>query len=182
MLVDAEPVCRDDAVGPPADLIVGGGDDVLAVGAVPGVDPVVLAEASDPSHAVLACLAECDRGSVAEPSREVLDVTPERVHEAAVAAARAAAGDVLLEDHDVDPGVEPLEVESGPHARVAPAEDHDIGGRVTTERRRGFTGIMRRARRAATSFGRRRGEGGVHSSLISRDHDPTRSRLPVAPC
>ena len=47
VLVDAEPVGGDDAVGPPADLIVGGGHDVLAVGAVPGVDPVVFAEASD---------------------------------------------------------------------------------------------------------------------------------------
>ena len=142
VLVDAEAVGGDDPVSPAAHLVVGGGHHVLAVGAVPGVDPVVLAEASDPSHAVLARLAERDRGSVAESSREVLDVAPERVHEAAVAAARAAAGDVLLEDHDVDPGVELLEVEGGPHARVTPAEDHDVGGRVTAERRRGFAGIV----------------------------------------
>ena len=59
-------------------------------------------------------------------AREVLEVAPERVHEAAVAAARAAAADVLLEDHDVDPGIELLELDGRPHPGVAAAEDHDV--------------------------------------------------------
>ena len=139
MLVDAQPVGGDDAVGPPAHLIVGGGDHVLPVGAVPGIDPVVVAEPSDGTDAVLAGFAERDRGLVSEPTREVLDVTPKRVHEAAVAAARAAARDVLLEDRDVDPGVELREMKSGPHPRVAPAEDDDVGGRVAAS-----TGEVRR--------------------------------------
>ena len=142
MLVNAQPVCGDDAIRPPTHLVFGGRHDVLAVAAVPGVDLVVLTEASDRADALLAHFAERDRRSVVEPVREVLDVTPERVDEAAVAPAGAAARDVLLDDRDVDPRVHVREMQRGPHPRVAATEDHDVGRRVATERRRGFAGIV----------------------------------------
>src|SRR5439155_16642969 len=54
---------------------------------------------------------------------------------AAVATAGAAATDVLLQQDDVESGVELLQEPRGPHPRVAAAEDHDVGFRVGVERR-----------------------------------------------
>ena len=116
--------------------------DVLPIGAVPGIDPLIAGEAADRLDALLTRLAERDRGSITEVVREVLQVAPERVHEPTVAAARAAADEVLLDDRDVDPGIELLQMERAPHPRVAAAEDHDIGREVSSQRRSGLARVV----------------------------------------
>ncbi len=124
----------------------------------PGVGAAFLEEAADPVHGVLAGLAQAEGGGVAEAGDQLVQVAPERVHEAAVAAARPAPADVLLDEHDVGAGIELLQEPRRPHPRVPAAEDHDVRlrvGRRARGRARPRTPAGR-ARRGATSYGRRR--------------------------
>ena len=68
----------------------------------------------------------------------------QRKHEAAVAAARAAAADVALDEHDVERRVVLLEPQRGPQARVAAADDADVGLLVALEARRVLLGAAER--------------------------------------
>ncbi len=70
---------------------------------------------------------------------------PEAADEPTVATAGAAAADVLFQDDHVGAGIELLQVEGGPHAGVAPAQDHDVGRGVLGERGCGFAGELGQA-------------------------------------
>ena len=139
VVANPQPVSRDHLVGPRPDLRLTRGDPQGSVGQEPGVDPVRLAEGADRGHALVADAADAKRHLVAVRLREVRQVVPEAADEPAVAPARPTAADVLLEDHDVGAGVQLLQVEGGPQARVAAAQDHDVGRRVAVERRRRLT-------------------------------------------
>ena len=117
----------------------------------PGVDAVASHHAPIPSTTSSASRAISIAASRPYRSHQVAEALPPAVDEAAVAPARPAAADVLLE-HD-DPRVRrPLEDElGGPHAGVAAADDHDVG--IGVRRQRGGRGDRPRrpAPRAATS-------------------------------
>ena len=142
-VVEPEPVRRDHVVGPLADLRGAGRRGELAVGAEPGVESLRLAERPDRLDAVLAGSAEPECGIVAEPLAQGREVSPERVDEPAVAPARPAAADVLLEQHHIDVRIEFLQEPGGPHAGEAAAEDHDVGARVAVEPRALIAGERR---------------------------------------
>src|SRR5438093_4490945 len=101
----------------------------------PGVDVVPLAEPADLGHAPGSREAELEGVAVAEPPGHVADRAPVPVHEPAVATARPPAADVLLQQDDVDARIALLQEVGRPHAGVAAAQDHDVGGRVRRERR-----------------------------------------------
>ena len=71
---------------------------------------------------------------VADAIAEDGQVVPERRDEAAVAAARAVSGEAGLEDDDVEPRLELLQVPGRPEPEVPAAGDHDVRSRVTVER------------------------------------------------
>ena len=70
------------------------------------------------STLVLAGPAQAQRRGVAERVTEMGQVVPVAVHEPAVASARAAAADVLLEHDHVDAGVERASVDQAVHSPV----------------------------------------------------------------
>ena len=76
---------------------------------------------------------QCPVSAVA--ARELGQVLPPSVHEPAVAPARPAAADVLLEQHDVRCGHPLAEEVGGPHPGVAAADDGDLGVDLAGERR-----------------------------------------------
>ena len=96
----------------------------------PRVDAVGLAPRADLGGGAPARHEQLERIRLAVGGDHVADVPPPAVAEAAVAAARPAAADVGLEQHDVEVRVALLQEPRGPHPRVAAAEDHDVGGRV----------------------------------------------------
>ena len=102
-----------------------------------------------PSTLVLAGAA--NRSAASSPNRSHRNVrSPQNeFDEPAVAPARAAAADVLLEEHDVDAGVELREEPRGPHPGVAAADDHDVGRGVLDERRARLAGERRQGERLA---------------------------------
>src|SRR2546430_17501867 len=61
---------------------------------------------------------------------------PPRRQTTAVAPAGAAAADVTLDEDDVERRLELLQPERGPQARVAAADDADVGALVARQRRR----------------------------------------------
>src|SRR5439155_3151739 len=79
--------------------------------------------------------AQLEGVAVAEPPGQLADRTPVPGHEPAVATARPPAADVLLQQDDFDARIALLQEVGRPHAAVAAAQDHDIGGRVRRERR-----------------------------------------------
>jgi hypothetical protein len=72
----------------------------------------------------------------AELVAQARQVAPVAVDEAAVAPARAAAAVLRFEQDDVEPGLALFQRQRGPEARVAAADDDDIGLGVPLERRR----------------------------------------------
>ena len=134
VLGEAQPVVDDHVVGPRAQLRVGGRERQLTVGSEPCVDAPVVAERADRADALLAHLAEPPSLMVAVALGEVGQLAPERVHEAAVAPARPAAADVLLQQHDLCTWRELPQEPRGPHPRVAPAHDHHVGFRLPLQR------------------------------------------------
>ena len=128
----------------PTRLLRGRGRDAdVAVALVPGVDAVGLAPRADRADALVRRRAmrrprSRPRRSISRPSASV---APERVHEPAVAPARPAAADVLLEQHDVDAG---LALASGTTRSTSPCSR-----RRGSRRRRSCRG------RAAAPAGRR---------------------------
>src|SRR5207247_5588130 len=115
----------------------------LAAEGEPGVDVVPLTEPADLGHAPGGREAELEGVAVAEPPGQLADRTPVPGHEPAVATARPPAADVLLQQYDVDARIALLQEVGRPHAAVAAAQDHDIGGRVRRERRTWVTRIVR---------------------------------------
>ena len=204
---EPESLGGDHQVGPPAHLGLGGGDREIAVGPEPGVDVVFFAEGPDRLDARLARAAEPERRGVAEHVGEVRQLVPVAVDEAAVASARAAAADVLFQHDDVDPGIELLELDRRPQPGVATTQDHDVGGGVASQPRRGIACELRHGERlpeppAAALVGRHercgRIDGGAHRvakriaqrrscvhgararSGVTTAHASTRSRRRVA--
>src|SRR5439155_23475685 len=101
----------------------------------PPVDPAPLAELADPGNDPVRDPRERERSLVAEPLAKPREVAPVAMHEPAVAAARTSAALVRLEHDDAQVGVTLLQRERRPEARVAAADDRDVGLCVTVERR-----------------------------------------------
>ena len=147
------------SLGPLADLRVRRRDAEVPVVREPGVDAAV-PRGSGRSRPRTSWPASHRRSAAASPNRgdQLVEVAPERVHEAAVAAARPAAADVLFEEHDVEAGVELLQEPRRPHARCTRRR----GSRRRPSCRCRAPGRARprtpagRAPRGATSCGRRR--------------------------
>ena len=118
----------------------GGRDPDVAGPREPRVDLVLVAPPPDGCDALVGCACDPQAEVRAVEADELLELVPEAVHEPAVAAARSATADVLLQEHDVQAGIAFLQEPGAPHPRVAAAEDHDVGGRVAHERRGGLSG------------------------------------------
>src|SRR5918999_771162 len=94
----------------------------------PGVDALRLAPLADRAHALRRGLAGGQRALVAEALAQRRQVRPQRLAEAAVAAARPVAADRGLEQHHRSARVG--QVPCRPHPGIAAADDHDIGGQL----------------------------------------------------
>ena len=109
------------------------------------------APGADAVHDLVGRARDRQRPVLAVAAREVGNVLPPPVHEPAVAPARPAAADVLLEQHDAR-ARHPLGQEvGGPHAGVSAADDRDVG-----------VDLIRRARGA--------GAGSPSAASASRSH------------
>ena len=101
------------------------------------VDAVLLAERADLVDGLLAGVRERERPLGAAELDERAELGPPGDREAAVAAARAAAADVLLEHDDVARRLALLDADRRPEPGVAAAHDRDVGARGALERRCG---------------------------------------------
>src|SRR4029079_11763262 len=126
---------RHHVVGPVPDLDLGAGGAEVPVRTEPGIEFLLLAEPPDPGHALLTRAAERERLRAPESSAQLAERAPPAVDESAVAPARAAATDVLLEEDDVQVRRRLLQEPRRPHPGVAATQDHDVGGGVAVERR-----------------------------------------------
>ena len=159
----AQPVRRHHVVGPVPDLHLGAGGAEVAVRTEPGIELLLLAEPPDPGHALLTRAAERERLRVPEPSAQLAERAPPAVDESAVAPARAAPADVLLEQDDVQVRLRLLQEPRRPHPGVAAAQDHDVGGRCrgrATGRARLVSG--ERVVQPPAATGVRRDRGSAH--------------------
>src|SRR5207342_3310391 len=98
-------------------------DREVAAVAEPRVDAVRPAPGADLGRRATARHQQLRRVGVAVGLADVADLLPPPVAEPAVAAARAAAADVGLEQDDVEIGLPLLEEPCGPQPRVPAAED-----------------------------------------------------------
>ena len=96
------------------------------------------------STACLARVRQRERALGAAQLHERAELGPPGDREAAVAAARAAAADVLLEHDDIARRLPLLDADRRPEAGVAAAHDRDVGARGALERRGG--GLVGRER------------------------------------
>ena len=112
----------------------GRGEHVRRV-AIPGVDALGLAELADLAHRVRGGVGDRDRVGVAQQLAQPRQRHPERLAEAAVAAARPVAADVGLEQRDLRPGLGREQVPGGPHARVSAPDDRDVHVEIALQRR-----------------------------------------------
>ena len=128
---------RHDAV-PGAELGLRGGRPEVAAAVVVRVDPV-LARRTRRSRRRPASQARASASAPSAPQScdERAELGPPGDREAAVAAARAAAADVLLEHDDVARRLALLDADGRPEAGVAAAHDRDVGARSALERRGG---------------------------------------------
>ena len=174
------------------------GDADVALAAEPGVDAVgghPLLELVDGPGAGLDTR---DGALAAEQVEQGPGVVVEAVDESAVAAGRAEAALVALEDDDVDAGLELPEVPGGPEARVAAADDDDVGRRVAlaaagagsprnsgcarasaSHQQRVAMSLM--ARKGAGSRGGAGGDRGDGAPGGIRTHDPQLRKLVLYP-
>ena len=121
------------------------------------------------------------------------ELGPPGEHEAAVAPARAAAADVLLEHDDVAGRLALLDADRRPEAGVAAAHDRDVGAGGALERRGG--GLVRRERLVEPERAMRHGPeqptrglaldarqhlgGGVRRALLGRLVEVDRDAVPL---
>ena len=108
------------------------------------VDAVRGAEAADRLDGSCRGAAEPQRLLGSDDVLELRELRPPGEHEAAVAAARTAAADVALDEHDVERRIVLLERDRGPEARVAAAHDAHVGLLVALEARRVLVGAAER--------------------------------------
>jgi len=101
------------------------------------VDPVLVAERAELVDGGLAGARQFERTLRAAQLHERSELGPPRDREAAVAAARAAAADVLLEHDDIARRLALLDADGCPEPGVAAAHDGDVGARGAFERRCG---------------------------------------------
>ncbi len=101
-----------------------------------GVHAVTLAPLPDSGHDLVGGLPDAQRLGRPVPLRQVGEVLPPAVQEAAVAAAGSAAADVGLEQGDPRLRSDLAEEIGGPHPGVATADDRDVRCHISEERRR----------------------------------------------
>ena len=104
---------------------------------------------------------------------QVRQVLPPPVHEPAVAPARSAAADVLLEQHDARAGHPLAEEVGGPHPRVAAADDRDLGVDLTAS---GGAGAGSRSAARASRSHQLRWRPGSAGRAVGRPGVASRSR------
>src|SRR6266536_6417723 len=129
---------RREGAGPRSQLRGPGRRPEPALAPIVRVDPVFRAEG--------AALVHCELARAREPNGllrpadllERRELVPPRKDEAPVAAARAAAADVRLEEHDVERGLVFLQPDRGPEPAVAAATHADVGTHVALEGRGGL--------------------------------------------
>jgi len=143
LLIRAEPSSRLGVVPPHAVLGRRRRDAEIPGSRVPGVHAVGFAPRADVADRPVRRTADRQRRVLPMELYERRQLVPQTVHEPAVATARAAAADVLLQQDDVDARIAVLQEVGRPHAGVAAAEDHDVGGRVRRERRTRLARIVR---------------------------------------
>ena len=97
------------------------------------VHTLALTERADLSDRVLGSLDEANGLLFPDALDQRLDLRPPRQRKAAVPPRRAAAADVLLDHDDVRARLELLDSKRGPEARVAAADDADVGPRGLEE-------------------------------------------------
>src|SRR2546423_3699926 len=112
----------------------GGGEDVAGA-TEPRIDAVLGAELLDAADASGDLTRGSHRALVAVQLDQAVELVPPPAREAAVAAARAAAADVLLEHRDAEVGIPFREPVGGPEPGEAAADDDDIGHGVARQRR-----------------------------------------------
>ena len=154
--------------------------------------PCSLQNAPISSTASSAACASASAAVAAAQLDERAELGPPRDREAAVAAARAAAADVLLEHDDIARGLALLDADRGPEPGVAAAHDRDVGARGALERRGG--GLAGRERLVEPERAMRHGAGdygvvalgapqhlgrGVGRALLGRLVEVDRDALPL---
>lgn len=121
--------------GEPVELVRLHGDRELAGALELGIHPVPFdgpLDAVEVLQPQLLELVELLRPAV---RAVLLAVREARLAEAAVASGRRPADRARLEDHDAPVGVALLRAQGRPEARVAAADDHEVGGDLAGERR-----------------------------------------------
>ncbi len=114
----------------------------IAAAVEPGVDALLVAPAADRANGILGRLGHRQRRLVPEVAAHRRQAEPERVDEAAVAAARAEPAAVRLEQDDAGRRLGLLDPPGGPHTGVAATDDHDVGARVPVQRRAGGAALQ----------------------------------------
>ena len=125
---------RDGAL-PRADLRRGRRRPEPAAAPVVGVDPFPLAECAELVHGLRGDPHEAEGLLLARALDQRLDLRPPGEREPAVSSRGAAAADVGLEEDDRRPRLELVDAERRPEARVAAADDADVGADVFEELR-----------------------------------------------
>jgi hypothetical protein len=135
--------------------------------AQPDVLAARLGERADPRDDLLAGTRERERILLAEQRDEGGDRRPVAVAEAAVAAARAVAADLGLEQRDPELGRTLAQRERRPEAGVAAADDGDVRGRIPFEARRRRRIALRRQRLLEPPRGKPRVDRGLYGEATA---------------
>src|SRR5258708_11175578 len=101
--------------------------------AVPRIDLVLLAEPADAVDARGQSAARANRRLRAVELGQPMQLVPPAAREPAVAAARAAATDVLLENRDPEVRIALRQEPRSPETGETAADDRDVGGDVLGE-------------------------------------------------
>ena len=141
---------RHDAV-PGAELGLRRRRPEVAATVVVRVDPVLARRTRRSRPRPPRGTRELERAVAAAELDERAQLGPPREREAAVAPARAAAADVLLEHDDIARGLALLDADGRPEAGVAAAHDGDVGARRAFEREGCGLAAARAPRRARAS-------------------------------
>ena len=106
----------------------------MATGSEVKVETPVVTELPNRGDGVLGEVAEVDGRARSMSFAKALEVLPERVDQPGVTAAWPLAAPVRLEDHNSGLRVPAPQGQRGPEARIAPADDRDIGHNIPIER------------------------------------------------
>ncbi len=134
-----------------------------------GIDGVRAAEIGDVLHGRFGGLHEPDRLGFAEQPPQRQELRGPREQAAAVAAARAGAAQVGLDDRDVERGVLLLRLDRGPEPGEAAADDAHVGLRRTLQRGGEIAVVEQRLFDPEGSHGRVRRKGGVPRTARKND-------------